>query len=121
MADDTNPNDAIQPDAVDGPADLFAQVMNLQHDMQSAQAEIAATTVTGSAGGGLVTVELRGAGNEVVRVTIAPDAAEDLEELEDLVLAAVNDALRRSAELTHERLAGLTGGFDLGALFGGDS
>lgn len=113
MADDPNPSDATP--------DLFAQVMNLQNDMQSAQAEIAATTVTGSAGGGLVTVELRGAGNEVVGVTIAPDAAEDLEELEDLVIAAVNDALRRSAELTHERLAGLTGGFDLGALFGGDS
>lgn len=106
MADDSSP-------------DLFAQVMNLQSGMQAAQAEIAAATVTGSAGGGLVTVELVGAGTEVLAVRIAPEAAEELDELEDLVAAAMNDALRCSAELTQEKLAGLTGGIDLGSLFGG--
>ncbi len=104
----------------DSGTDLFAQVMNLQSGMQAAQEEISATTVVGTSGGGFVRVELRGSGTEVVSVTIAPEAVEAIDELEDLVVAAVNDALRRSAELTRDRLAQATGGIDLGSFFGGD-
>jgi nucleoid-associated protein EbfC len=107
------------PEQPDPETDLLAQVMNLQAGMQAAQAEINASTVTGSAGGGLVQVELSGSGTEAVSVTIAREALEAIDELEDLVVAAINDALRRSAELTRDRLAQATGGLDLGSFFGG--
>jgi DNA-binding YbaB/EbfC family protein len=105
-----------------GMPDLMAAVMDMQAGMQAAQAELAAALLTGSAGGGLVTAQIRGTG-ELVSVTISPDAVDpdDIEMLEDLVVAAVNDAMRQSAELTTATMSQASGGFDLGAILGGSA
>jgi len=94
--------------------DLMRQVEQMQQRMAQAQEEIAAATVEGSAGGGVVTVTMTG-DQEMRAVTIKPEAVdpEDVETLQDLVLAAVNDALQRSKELQAERLSEVTGGLGL--------
>jgi len=94
--------------------DLMRQVEQMQQRMAQAQEEIAAATVEGSAGGGVVTVTMTG-DQEMRAVTIKPEAVdpEDVETLQDLVLAAVNDALQRSKELQAERLGEVTGGLGL--------
>jgi DNA-binding YbaB/EbfC family protein len=94
--------------------DLMRQVEQMQHRMAQAQEEIAAATVEGSAGGGVVTVMMTG-DQEMRAVTIKPEAVDpdDVETLQDLVLAAVNDALQRSKELQQERLSEVTGGLGL--------
>src|SRR5262249_48905582 len=100
---------------------MMRKIAQMQNDMAAAQAALASETVEGSAGGGMVKVTVTGSG-EVQRVTIDPAVAApaDVETLEDLVVAAVADGLRRAAELQSQRLGAVTGGLDLGALgFGG--
>ena len=94
--------------------DLMRQVEQMQNRMAKAQEEIAAATVEGSAGGGVVTVTMTG-DQEIRAVTIKPEVVDpdDIETLQDLVLAAVNDALDRSKELQAERLGEVTGGMGL--------
>jgi nucleoid-associated protein EbfC len=96
---------------------MMKQVQKMQADMAAAQDALAEATVEGSAGGGMVKVVVTGAG-EVQSVRISPDVVdpEDIEMLEDLVLAAVSDGLRRAHELQGERMGSVTGGLDLGAL-----
>jgi DNA-binding YbaB/EbfC family protein len=91
----------------------------MQADMAAAQDALAEATVEGSAGGGMVTVVVTGAG-EVQSVRIAPEVVDpdDVEMLEDLVLAAVGDGLRRAQELAAEKMSGVTGGLDVGGLGG---
>ncbi|HEY2766758.1 MAG TPA: YbaB/EbfC family nucleoid-associated protein [Solirubrobacteraceae bacterium] len=98
---------------------MLQQVQKMQHDMQEAQEALKHETVEGSAGGGVVTVQVTG-DLQVKAVRIAPEAVdpEDVEMLGDLVLAAVNEALRAAQELAEQRLGGATGGLDLGALGG---
>ena len=98
---------------------MMKQVQKMQADMAAAQDALAQATVEGSAGGGMVKVVVTGSG-EVQSVRIAPEVVdpEDVEMLEDLVLAAVGDGLRRSHDLQQESLGGVTGGLDLGALGG---
>jgi DNA-binding YbaB/EbfC family protein len=98
---------------------MMKQMQKMQADMAAAQDELADATVEGSAGGGMVKVVVTGTG-EVQSVQIAPDVVDpdDVEMLEDLVLAAVTDGLRRSHDLQQESLGGVTGGLDLGALGG---
>jgi DNA-binding YbaB/EbfC family protein len=98
---------------------MFQQVQKMQRDMEEAQEALKQETVEGSAGGGVVRVRVTG-DLRVTDVTIAPEAAdpEDVEMLGDLVLAAVNEALRAAQELAAERLGGATAGLDLGALGG---
>jgi DNA-binding YbaB/EbfC family protein len=98
---------------------MLAQVQKMQRDMQDAQEALKHETVEGSAGGGAVTVQISG-DLQVKAVRIAPEAVdpEDVEMLGDLVLAAVNEALRAAQELAEQRLGGATGGLDLGALGG---
>ena len=100
---------------------MMKQVQKMQADMAAAQEALNEATVEGSAGGGLVKVVVTGAG-EVQSVRISPDAVDpdDVEMLEDLVLAAVGDGLRRAQALQSERLGGVTGGLDLGAFGLGD-
>ena len=100
-------------------AGMMKQVQKMQADMAAAQEALTTATVEGSAGGGMVKVVVTGAG-EVQSVSINPDVVdpEDVEMLEDLVLAAVSDGLRRSQELQAESLGGVTGGLDLGSLGG---
>ena len=96
---------------------MLKQVQKMQQDMAAAQEELANATVTASAGGGMVTVTVTG--DLVVKdIAIDPDAIdpEDPELLQDMVLAAVNEALRQAQELAANKMGGLTGGLDLGGL-----
>ena len=96
---------------------MMKQMQKMQADMAAAQDALADTTVEGSSGGGMVKVVVTGTG-DVQSVHIKPEVVDpdDVEMLEDLVLAAVTDGLRRSHEKQQESLGGVTGGLDLGAL-----
>src|SRR3954462_12007073 len=96
---------------------MMKQVQKMQADMAAAQEGLAQATVRGAAGGGMVKVVVTGSG-ELQSVRIAPEVVDpdDVEMLEDLVLAAVGDGLRRAQEMQSERLGGVTGGLDLGSL-----
>jgi nucleoid-associated protein EbfC len=96
-----------------GLGNLMKQAQKLQADMQRAQEEIANMEVTGEAGGGMVSVVMTGR-HELRRVTIDPGLFEDDKEMvEDLVAAAVNDAVRKVEATTQERMAGMTSGMGL--------
>lgn len=90
---------------------MLQQVQEMQEQMARAQEELAKEMVEASAGGGMVRVKATGAG-EVVEVKIAPEAIDpaDPEMLEDLVLAAVNEALRNAQDLMQSKLGGAMGG-----------
>jgi hypothetical protein len=90
---------------------LLQQVGQMQEDMQKAQEELANETVEATAGGGMVTVTANGAG-EIKQIKIDPKAIDpnDPEMLEDMVLAAVNEAIRSARRLMESKLGGLTGG-----------
>ena len=90
---------------------LMKQAQKMQRQMAEAQAELAETELTGTAGGGLVTVTVNGSG-EVKSVRIDPRAvdADDVETLEDLVLAALHNAAEEARALTERKLGPLTGG-----------
>ena len=98
---------------------MMKQVQKMQADMMKAQEALANETIEASAGGGMVTVTITG-DLQVKDIVIAPDAIdpEDPELLQDMVLAAVNEAIRQAQELAATRMSGLTGGMDLGALGG---
>ena len=87
------------------------QVGQMQEQMQKAQDELAAETVEATAGGGMVTVSANGAG-EIKQIKIDPKAIDpdDPEMLEDMVLAAVNEAIRSARSLMESKLGGLAGG-----------
>ena len=92
---------------------MMKQAEALQRNMQKAQEEIAAMEIVGESGGGMVKVTMTGR-HEVKRVQIEPTViGEDREMLEDLVAAAVNDAVRRVELATQEKMAGLTAGMPL--------
>jgi DNA-binding YbaB/EbfC family protein len=90
---------------------LMKQAQQMQQQLMSAQQELAATEVTGTAGGGLVTATVTGAG-EVVSVKIKPEAVDpdDVESLEDLVVAAIRDANVTAQEMQAEKMGPLTQG-----------
>ena len=97
---------------------LMKQAQKMQEQLAAAQAELAEAEVTGSAGGGLVTVTVAGTG-EVTAVKIDPQAVDpdDVETLEDLVLAAIHNASEAVREMTEQKMGPLTAG--LGGLGGG--
>jgi DNA-binding YbaB/EbfC family protein len=98
---------------------MLHQVQRLQREMEAAQEELKSELVEASAGGGMVTVAV--AGDLTVKaVKIDPAAvdSEDVEILADMVLAAVNEALRMAQELAARKMGGATGGLDLGNLGG---
>ena len=96
---------------------MMRKLAQMQTDMAAAQEALAAETVEGSAGGGMVKVTVSGSG-DVQRVSIDASVVDpdDVETLEDLVVAAVADGLRRASELQSTRLGAVTGGLDLGSL-----
>jgi DNA-binding YbaB/EbfC family protein len=97
-----------------GMADLQRMAQQMQQNMARVQSELEAATIDGSAGGGVVSATVTGKG-EVVSITIDPSAVDpaDVEMLQDLVVAAVNDALRASRELAEEKMAAVTGGLKI--------
>jgi nucleoid-associated protein EbfC len=96
---------------------MMRQVEQMQAEMARVQDELAAETVESSAGGGVVKVTATGAG-EIQTITIAPEAIdpEDPELLADMIVGAVNEALRAANELAQSRLGGLAGGAGLPGL-----
>jgi DNA-binding YbaB/EbfC family protein len=90
---------------------MMKQVAQMQEQMARAQEELAGETVEASAGGGMVTVKATGA-LEIVEVRIAPEAIDpdDPDLLADMVLAAVNEALRSAQSLAEAKLGGAMGG-----------
>lgn len=94
-----------------GLGNLMKQAQELQASMKKAQEELANLEVTGTAGGGMVEVVMTGR-HEVRRVKLDPSLLgdDDPEMIEDLLAAAVNDAVRRVEEASQERFAGMAGG-----------
>jgi hypothetical protein len=93
---------------------IMKQAQKMQAQVAQAQAELAAAELTGTAGGGLVTVVVTGLG-EYKSVKIDPKAVdpEDVETLEDLVLAAIHNAAEAQRELTEAKMGPATGGLNL--------
>ena len=97
-----------------GMANLQRMAQQMQQEMLRVQTELESVQVDGSAGGGVVKAVVTGK-QELVSVTIDPDAvdASDVEMLQDLIVAAVNDALRASRELAEQKMAAVTGGLQI--------
>ncbi len=96
-----------------GIGDLMRKAQQMQETMQKARAELATLEVTGEAGGGMVKVVLNGQ-HEAKRVKIDPRLmAEEKDMLEDLLVAACNDAVRKIAASTQEKYSGLMSGLNL--------
>ncbi|MCL2345611.1 MAG: YbaB/EbfC family nucleoid-associated protein [Desulfobulbus sp.] len=91
---------------------LMKQAQMMQENMKKAQAQLAQIEVEGQAGAGMVKVQMTCA-HDVRRVSIDPSVLDDREMLEDLVAAAVNDAMRRAEALSQEKMAGFTAGLNL--------
>ena len=100
-----------------GQMDMMRQVQKLQEEMLKTHEALSEETITVTAGGGAITVVMTGH-QRVQSISIAPEVvdADDVEMLEDLVTAAVNEALDRSQELAAERLGALTGGLHIPGL-----
>jgi nucleoid-associated protein EbfC len=99
-------------------ANLMKQAQAMQAQMAKLQEEAATKTVTGTAGGGMVSVTANG-GMEIVSVAINPEAAKsgDVDMLQDLVLAASNDALKKARQMMADEMKSVTGGMNIPGLF----
>jgi DNA-binding YbaB/EbfC family protein len=97
-----------------GMGNLQRMAQQMQQEMLRIQEELGTTIVDGSAGGGVVGATMTGK-QELVSITIDPSVvdAEDVEMLQDLVVAAVNDALRASRAVAEEKMSAVTGGLRL--------
>lgn len=100
-----------------GFGNIMKEAQRLQQQMQELQEQVAQKKVQATAGGGMVTVEVNGK-QEVLAIKIDPEVInrEDPQMLEDLVLAACNEALRKSRELVQQELGKLTGGLKIPGL-----
>jgi hypothetical protein len=98
---------------------MMKQAQQLQSKMLKMQEELAGRTVETSAGGGMVKVVANGR-QQVVSITIDREVVdpEDIDMLQDLILAAVNDALAKSQEMVSSEMSKLTGGLNIPGLFG---
>ncbi|HLT97808.1 MAG TPA: YbaB/EbfC family nucleoid-associated protein [Acidimicrobiia bacterium] len=98
---------------------LMKQAQKMQEQLAAAQQELASRTFEGTAGGGVVTATVSG-NQELISVAIDPSVVDpdDVEMLQDLVVAAVNQGMKAAAEAAGDQLGGLAGGLDLGGLLG---
>jgi DNA-binding YbaB/EbfC family protein len=95
---------------------MMQQAQKMQENMQKAQEELANIEVTGSAGGDMVSVTMT-CRHDIRKVNIDPSMMEDDKEvLEDLIAAAVNDAVRKVEKTSQEKMSGLTSGFNIPGL-----
>jgi DNA-binding YbaB/EbfC family protein len=96
---------------------MMKQAQNLQKKMLKTQAELATKTVEASAGGGMVKVIANG-GQKIESITLEKEIIdpEDIEMLQDLILAAINDALNKSQEMVSSEMGKLTGGLNIPGL-----
>jgi DNA-binding YbaB/EbfC family protein len=97
---------------------LMKQAKKMQEQMAKLQGELEQKTIEASAGGGVVTVVANGK-KEVVDIKIAPEAVDpdDIEMLQDLIMAAVNEALRQAEEMVQNEMNKITGGLSIPGLF----
>ena len=97
---------------------MIKQAQKMQEEMLKAQAEIEEKTLEASAGGGAVTVTINGK-KELQSIKISPEAVDpdDVETLEDLILSAVNEAMRQADELAAGTMGRVTGGMNIPGLF----
>jgi len=97
---------------------MMKQMKKMQAQMAKAQEELARKEVEGTAGGGVVKAVVNGK-KELVEIKIQPEAVDpdDVEMLEDLILAAVNEALQKAEEMVTSEMAKLTGGLNIPGLF----
>ncbi len=95
-----------------GLAGLMKQAQAMQDNMKKVQEQLAQTEVEGQSGAGMVKIIMTCA-HDVRRVSIDPSVLDDREMLEDLVAAAVNDAVRRGEELSREKMSGFAAGMNL--------
>lgn len=95
-----------------GLAGLMKQAQAMQDNMKKAQEQLALTEVEGQSGAGMVKVVMT-CSHDVRRVSIDPSVLDDREMLEDLVAAAINDAVYRGEELSKEKMAGFAAGLNL--------
>src|ERR1700675_4682512 len=100
--------------------DMLKQVQEMQASMAAAQEALANTTVEATVGGGVVRATVSGDG-EMQAIKIDPSVVDpdDIETLEDLVVAAVIEAMRQARELQSQKLGAATGGIDLDSMLGG--
>ncbi len=98
--------------------DLMQHARQFQEKLAQVQEELAARMVTGTAGGGMVTVTVNGRG-ELIGLAIEPEVInpDDRQMLQDLVIAAVNDGLRKAKDLGRNEMSKLTGGMTIPGLF----
>ncbi len=94
------------------PMRMLRQVQQMQAQMEKVQKELETETVEATAGGGAVRVVVTGV-QKVVSVQVDPSATEDVEMLQDLVLAAINEGLDKSRELQAQKMQSVTGGLGL--------
>ncbi len=101
-----------------GMGNLMKQAQQMQQKMMKMQEELAQRTQEASVGGGMVTVTVNGK-NEVLNIKIEPQVVDpnDIEMLEDLLVAGVNEALRKAQEMVAEEMSKLTGGMKIPGLF----
>jgi nucleoid-associated protein EbfC len=101
-----------------GMQDMLRQAQTMQKKMASVQEEMKVREVDGTSGGGMVTVRARGS-QELVAISIDKSVVEagDVEMLQDLVLAAANDALKKAKGMMEEEMAKITGGFKIPGMF----
>ncbi len=99
-------------------SNVVKQAQKMQEEMEKIQAEIEEKTVEATSGGGVVKVVVNGK-KEIVSLNISPEAVDpdDVETLEDLVIAAVNDALKQAEEMMAEGMSAVTGGLNIPGLF----
>ncbi len=97
---------------------MMKQVQKMQKQMEEMQAELETKEVEASAGGGVVTVKANGK-KEIIDIQIEPEAVDpdDIEMLQDLILAATNEALRKAEEMVSAEMGKITGGMNLPGLF----
>ena len=100
-----------------GMGNLMKQAQQMQQKMMKLQEEVAQKTLDASVGGGMVTVTVNGK-SEVLRIKIEPQVVDpnDVEMLEDLIVAGVNEALRKAQEMMAEEMSKLTGGLKIPGL-----
>ena len=101
-----------------GLGNILKQAQQMHAQIAQLQEEIAAKTVEGSSGGGMVNIVMNGK-QEIVSVRIDPEVInrEDVEMLQDLIMAAVNEAVRKSQEMMQEEMKKITGGLSIPGLF----
>ncbi len=94
---------------------MMRQAQKLQAELQKVQEELESSTVEGSAGGGVIKVIMTGK-QTIESITIDPETVDDIELLQDLVVAAVNDAFNKTQELAATKMGAITGGMNIPGL-----